>query len=61
MIFIVLSVIALAAGIWVGMGHPGLPGREDRYVATGARRSIERRRIDWLRPPQRDRERRRRG
>jgi hypothetical protein len=60
MTFIVLSVAALAAGIWVGLGHPGLPGREDRFVESGARRRLERRRLDWLRAPQRDRDRLRR-
>ncbi len=58
-IAIIIAVLALVAGIWVGLGHPGVGGREDRIVQGGAQR-LERKRIDWLRPPERDRERRRR-
>ncbi len=57
--FIIGAVIALGAGIWVGLGHPGLKGREDRIVDTGRPQRLERKRIDWLRPPERDRNRRR--
>jgi hypothetical protein len=31
-------VLALAAGIYIGLGFPGLPGREDRVLPTGMRR-----------------------
>ncbi len=59
-VFIVVAVIAFGAGIWVGLGHPGWKGREDRIVDTGRPQRLERKRIDWLRPPERDRDRRRR-
>jgi len=57
---IIIAVLALIAGIWVGLGHPGLGGREDRIVKGGTAQRLPRKRIDWLRPPERDRERRRR-
>lgn len=60
MIWIVIAALALIAGVWVGLGHPGIGGREDRIVESGRPQRLERRRLDWLRPPQRDRERRRR-
>lgn len=61
MIWIAIAVLALIAGIWVGLGHPGIKGRADRIVESGRPQRLERRRLDWLRPPQqRDRERRRR-
>jgi hypothetical protein len=31
-------VLALAAGIYIGLGFPGLPGREDRVLPSGMRR-----------------------
>jgi hypothetical protein len=31
-------ILALAAGIYIGLGLPGLPGREDRVLPTGMRR-----------------------
>ncbi len=58
--YIIGAVIALGAGIWVGLGHPGMQGREDRIVEPGRAQRLERKRLDWLRPPERDRERRRR-
>jgi hypothetical protein len=46
------SILALAGGIYVGLGAPGTRGREDRVLPPGSRaRRLERRRIDWLRPP----------
>lgn len=54
MFFYILGMIlALAAGIYIGLGLPGLPGPRDRVVWNGRRR--QRRRtfmpLDWLRPP----------
>jgi hypothetical protein len=31
-------VLALVAGIYIGLGMPGLPGREDRVLPGGRRR-----------------------
>ena len=39
MMYIVGAVLALAAGIYIGLGWPGLPvGREDRVLPKGMRR-----------------------
>jgi hypothetical protein len=59
-ILLILAAVALLAGIWVGLGHPGWKGREDRIVGTGRPQRLERKRLDWLRPPERDRNRHRR-
>jgi hypothetical protein len=31
-------VLALAAGIYIGLGMPGIPGRKDRVLPRGMRR-----------------------
>lgn len=59
-IFIIGSVIALVAGVWVGLGHPGIKGRDDRIVETGRAHRLERKPLNWLRPEKRDRDRHRR-
>ena len=59
MIWIVIAALALIVGIWVGLGHPGIKGREDRVVNTGRPQRLERKRLDWLRTPERNRDRRR--
>lgn len=39
MLYIISGVLALAAGIYIGLGWPGLPfGREDRVLPNGMRR-----------------------
>lgn len=39
MMYIVGAVLALAAGIYIGLGWPGLPfGRDDRVLPRGMRR-----------------------
>lgn len=39
MMYIVGAVVALLAGIYIGLGWPGLPmGREDRLLPRGMRR-----------------------
>jgi hypothetical protein len=50
--FIVLGLVALILGIWVGLGMPGVQGgRRDRVVEPGrARRYARVRHLDWLRP-----------
>lgn len=35
---IIGMAIALIVGIYIGMGFPGLPGREDRVVSRRGRR-----------------------
>jgi Uri superfamily endonuclease len=45
--------VALGAGIYVGLGTPGMKGRQDRVVRHGQPRRLEKRHIDWLRPRQR--------
>jgi hypothetical protein len=51
MIWIVIMAGALVLGVYVGLGRPGLPGREDRIVRYGARRLRRHTVLDWLRPP----------
>lgn len=39
MMYIVGGVVALAVGVYIGLGWPGLPfGREDRVLPRGMRR-----------------------
>lgn len=52
-ILILTFVLALAVGIWVGLGMPGMSGREDRVVKHGRARRLEHRHVHWLRPPNR--------
>lgn len=54
MFFYILGmVLALAAGIYIGLGLPGLPGAQDRVVWRGRRRPRGRGHtpLDWLKPP----------
>jgi hypothetical protein len=49
--FILLTcVMALGLGIWVGLGAPGIKGREDRVVAPGRARRLKPKHLDWLKP-----------
>ena len=52
---ILFALVALAIGVWVGLGLPGLSGgREDRFVESGrARRGLEPNYIHWFKPKQR--------
>jgi hypothetical protein len=50
---IVALVLALGLGVYVGLGAPGLPGREDRVVAAGRARRLPKRSIRWHRPERR--------
>jgi hypothetical protein len=38
MLYVVGMVVALGAGIYIGLGFPGLPGREDRVLPKGMTR-----------------------
>lgn len=38
MTYIVGGIIALLVGIYIGLGFPGLPGRENRVLPKGAKR-----------------------
>lgn len=53
MFYIVGMVIALAVGVYVGLGYPGLPGREDRVVHQRGRRVHTVTPLDWLKPRKR--------
>jgi hypothetical protein len=47
-----MMVVALAVGVYVGLGLPGMPGREDRVVGHARRRlKVQHSPLDWLRPP----------
>lgn len=46
---LILGVLALGIGIYVGLGMPGTSGRQDRVVTPGkARREAQHRALDWL-------------
>lgn len=53
--FIAASVAALGIGVYIGIGHPGLPGKEDRVLPSGMprRRRRQVQMLDWLRPRRR--------
>lgn len=53
--FIFGMIAALALGIYIGLGFPGLPGREDRVVSQRGRRIHHFTPIDLLRPRKRQR------
>jgi hypothetical protein len=50
---IIAMVVALALGIYVGLGAPGMPGREDRIVQSGRARRLPKRHLHWIRPERR--------
>jgi hypothetical protein len=50
---IITMVGALALGIYVGLGAPGMSGREDRVVSSGRARRLAKRHIHWIRPERR--------
>jgi hypothetical protein len=54
MYLIVACVLALGIGVYVGLGMPGMPGREDRVVESGrARRGLQPNHIDYFRAKRR--------
>lgn len=61
MLYIMGMVLALAAGVYIGLGFPGMPGREDRVLPGGRRRKRKDyfTPLDLLRRQQRGSERRR--
>lgn len=36
--YVIGGILALFVGIYIGLGMPGLPGREDRVLPKGMRR-----------------------
>ncbi|MFW6331171.1 MAG: hypothetical protein ACOC3J_05540 [Gemmatimonadota bacterium] len=36
--YVVVGIVALLIGIYIGLGMPGLPGREDRVLPRGMKR-----------------------
>lgn len=44
--YVIGGILALLAGIYIGLGMPGIPGREDRVLPSGMRR----RRKDYFTP-----------
>jgi hypothetical protein len=48
--YILGLVLAFAIGIYIGLGSPGLPGRQDRFVPSGRARRARRDTtpLDWL-------------
>lgn len=37
-LYVIGGILALALGIYIGLGFPGLPGGEDRVLPPGMRR-----------------------
>lgn len=62
MLHLVGGVLALALGIWIGLGRPGTSGREDRVLPPGMKRQRKRHftPLDLLRREERGSIRRRR-
>lgn len=50
MTFIIIAAAALIGGVYVGLGAPGFPGRQDRIVTSGRARRLKPNYIHWLRP-----------
>jgi hypothetical protein len=46
----IIGGVALAIGVYVGLGAPGLPGRADRVVPSGRARRLPKHHIHWFRP-----------
>lgn len=61
MLYIMGMVLALAVGVYIGLGFPGMSGREDRVLPGGRRRKRKDyfTPLDLLRRQQRGSERRR--
>lgn len=51
--YILGMVLAFLIGIYIGIGFPGLPGREDRVVSKRGRRVHHFTPLDLLRPRKR--------
>lgn len=49
MLWFILGVVALVIGIYVGLGLPGMPGRENRVVPPGRARRLKHNYIHWYR------------
>ena len=60
--YLIGGIVALALGIYIGLGFPGLPGREDRVLPRGKRRQKKERftPLDLLRRDEKGSDRRRR-
>jgi hypothetical protein len=53
MLYVIGGILALALGIYIGLGMPGMPGREDRVVTSGRARRPKRQHtpLDYIKPP----------
>ena len=60
--YVIGGIVALMIGVYIGLGFPGFPGREDRVLPTGMRRRRKERftPLDLLRRRERGSEQRRR-
>lgn len=58
--YLVGAILALVLGIYIGLGFPGLPGREDRVLPNGMKRKRKERftPLDLLRKRERRSQRR---
>jgi hypothetical protein len=62
MLHLLGAALALALGIWIGLGRPGTPGRKDRVLPSGMKRQRKKHftPLDLLRRDERASTRRRR-
>lgn len=53
--YVIGMILALGLGVYIGLGFPGLPGRENRVITSGRARRARRHftPLDLLRPPRR--------
>ena len=49
MVWIMGLLVALGIGVYVGLGFPGLKGRQDRIVTPGRAHRLRYRNLDWFR------------
>ena len=49
MLWIMGLLVALGIGVYVGLGFPGMSGRQDRIVTPGRAQRLRHRRLDWFR------------
>lgn len=49
MLWILGLLVALGIGVYVGLGFPGMSGREDRIVTPGRAHRLKHRTLDWYR------------
>lgn len=54
-LMVIGGILAFGVGIYIGLGHPGIPGPNDRVLPSNMRRKPVHTTqfLDWLRPRKR--------